>query len=1070
MNTTHSNLLAALSLFWAVFPSGIHAAQQDIPAPPNSGTSYANTVVVLPNGNIVVTDHTYSPPGAASAGAVYLLNGADLTVISTLTGTITNDRVGLEGVTVLSNGNFVVASPAWNGNRGAATWGHAVTGFIGGPTVAVSDTNSLVGSATNNRVCDESVTVLTNGNYVVRSPKWDGANSDVGAVTWGNGSSGTVGVVSAANSLVGTSFDDQVGADGVIPLTNGHYVVRSLNWRNTVPDAGAATWGNGNGGTVGEVSAANSLVGSTISDAVGSKGIFALTNGNYVVGSPGWDGAVSNLGAATWGDGNGGTVGTISAANSLVGASSGDGVSSSGITVLTDGNYVVSSPSWDGISSNTGAVTWGNGTIGTTGPVSASNSLVGASTEDQVGGGGVTALANGSFVVCSPAWNGVVAGGGAATWCGSGGTVGFVSTGNSIYGTTASDQVGQNGAVALANGNYVVVSPRWDGVASNVGAVTWGNGSAVTAGAVSAGNSLVGSTANDNVGTLVGGSTGVTALTNGHYVVVSSEWDGAAANVGAATWADGNGGTVGPVSAANSLVGTTNTDNIGRVGVTALSNGNYVVGSFAWDGAATNVGAATWGNGSGGTVGAVSAANSLVGSTSGDQVSSGGITALPNGDFLVYTYTWRNPIGPAFSAGAHSYGNGSTGGTVGAVSAANSLLGTVTNGVSLSAAFDPVRNRVLVGRGPSKILSILTLTPAISSPTSANITGTGATLGGEITDDSGSAITERGVVFAPTASDSDPNVGDPGVTKVVTGGTTTGVFTQAVGGLTSGTSYSFKAYAINAKGTSHSDVATFSTLAPSAPEIAVEQPALTDLVDGVASVGFGTVAVGGRGAVTTFTIRNTGTSDLTLGAIASDSADFTVNTVGTLAVIAAGSSTTFTVTFIPTTEGSRNGTLQIPNDDSDEAPFDISLTGTAITPAQAFANAMTAASLGGADAAAEATPMQDGVANLLKYAFNMTLTAPDVTVLTPGTGTTGLPSVTQPSPGILRVEYLRRVDSGVAYVPMKSSTLASGSWVPLSSPPAVTAIDAIWERVVHDEPFVPAATPRLFGQLEITLP
>ena len=1071
MNTIHSNLLTALSLFWGALAVGIQAAQQDIPAPPNSGSSYADTVVVLPNGNIVVTDHTYSPPGAANAGAVYLLDGADLTVISTLTGTVANDRVGLEGVTVLSNGNFVVASPAWNANRGAATWGHTVTGFIGGPTVAVSDTNSLVGSATNNRVSDESVTVLTNGNYVIRSPMWDGANPDVGAATWGDGSSGTVGVVSAANSLVGTSFDDQISADGVIPLTNGNYVVRSLGWRNTVTDAGAATWGNGNGGTVGEVSAANSLVGTTAFDTVGSKGIFALTNGHYVVSSPRWAGAVSSLGAATWGNGNGGTVGTISAANSLVGSTSGDGVGSSGITVLTDGNYVVRSPGWNGITSDTGAATWGNGTIGTTGTVSEFNSLVGASVGDQVSSSGVTALGNGSYVVCSLAWNGVVASGGAATWCGSGGgTVGFVSTGNSLYGTTVNDRVGSLGAVALANGNYVVVSPLWDGVASNVGAVTWGNGSAVTAGAVSASNSLVGSTANDNVGSQLGGAVGVAALTNGHYVVVSSEWDGAAANVGAATWADGNGGTVGPVSAANSLVGTKVTDNIGRVGVTALSNGNYVVGSSAWDGAVANVGAATWGNGSGGTVGPVSTANSLVGSNSGDSVTSSGITALPNGDFLVYSHSWRNPVGPAFSAGAHSYGNGSTGGTVGAVSAANSLLGTVTNGVSLYAAFDPVRNRVLVGRGPSKLLSILTLTPEISAPTSTSITGTGATLGGEITNDSGSGITERGIVFAPTASDSDPNVGDPGVTKVVEGGTTTGVFTHAVGGLTAGTSYSFKAYAINAKGTSHSSVATFSTPAPSAPEIAVEQPALTDLVDGVASVDFGTVAVGGSGAATTFTVRNTGTSDLTLGTITSNAADFTVSTSGTLPIITAGSSTTFTVTFTPTTEGSRSGTLQIPNDDADEAPFDISLIGTAISPAQAFANAMSAASLGGADAAADATPMKDGVANLLKYAFNMTLTAPDVEVLTPGTGTAGLPSVTQPTPGILRVEYLRKVDSGIVYVPMKSSTLASGSWVPLLGPPTVTAIDATWERVVHDEPFVPATTPRLFGQLEITLP
>ena len=47
--------------------------------------------------------------------------------------------------------------------------------------------------------------VLANGNYVVRSPYWDnGAAADAGAVTWGDGTSGVTGAVSAANSLVGS--------------------------------------------------------------------------------------------------------------------------------------------------------------------------------------------------------------------------------------------------------------------------------------------------------------------------------------------------------------------------------------------------------------------------------------------------------------------------------------------------------------------------------------------------------------------------------------------------------------------------------------------------------------------------------------------------------------------------------------------------------------------------------------------------------------------------------------------------------------------------------------------------
>ena len=40
---------------------------------------------------------------------------------------------------------------------------------------------------------------------------------------------------------------------------------------------------------------------------------------------------------------------------------------------LPNGNYVVSSPYWSGL----GAAAWGNGSVGVTGTVDSSNSLVG---------------------------------------------------------------------------------------------------------------------------------------------------------------------------------------------------------------------------------------------------------------------------------------------------------------------------------------------------------------------------------------------------------------------------------------------------------------------------------------------------------------------------------------------------------------------------------------------------------------------------------------------------------------------------------------------------------------------
>ena len=56
------------------------------------------------------------------------------------------------------------------------------------------------------------VTALDNGNFVVDSPDWgNGTATNVGAVTWASGIVGVSGVVSASNSLIGSTADDRVG-------------------------------------------------------------------------------------------------------------------------------------------------------------------------------------------------------------------------------------------------------------------------------------------------------------------------------------------------------------------------------------------------------------------------------------------------------------------------------------------------------------------------------------------------------------------------------------------------------------------------------------------------------------------------------------------------------------------------------------------------------------------------------------------------------------------------------------------------------------------------------------------
>lgn len=256
----------------------------------------------------------------------------------------------------------------------------------------------------------------------------------------------------------------------------------------------------------------------------------------------------------------------------------------------------------------------------------------------------------------------------------------------------------------------MVVSPLWDaGTPADVGAVTWGNGSMVFAGVVSPSNSLVGTTADDRVG-----SAGVTALSNGHYVVISPLFSASGFSIndqGAVTWANGNTGLsstglAGAVSQDNSLVGTRPTDRVGNAGVAALSNGNYVVGSFEWDGAGVlvNAGAATWASGGTGLSGLISSANSLIGTSANDFVGSNGITALSDGNYVVLSPSWND-----LNVGAVTLARGATGlrGTIGP---ANSVQGTATSGgASMVFGYDPVREQLVVGRPASNIVSLFTL-------------------------------------------------------------------------------------------------------------------------------------------------------------------------------------------------------------------------------------------------------------------------------------------------------------------------------------------------------------------------
>ena len=120
---------------------------------------------------------------------------------------------------------------------------------------------------------------------------------------------------------------------------------------------------------------------------------------------------------------------------------------------------------------------------------------------------------------------------------------------------------------------------------------------------------------------------------------------------------------------------------------------------------------------------------------------------------------------------------------------------------------------------------------------------------------------------------------------------------------------------------------------PPQPEIDIQGNA-TSIVDGDTTptiadwtdFGSSSVAVG---ITRTFTIYNTGTANLTIGAITftgTNASDFAVTSAPSATVIPGGN-TTLTVTFTPSGFGNRTATINIVNNDFDENPYDFSIRG-----------------------------------------------------------------------------------------------------------------------------------------------
>ncbi|OGS88256.1 MAG: hypothetical protein A3E30_16850, partial [Fluviicola sp. RIFCSPHIGHO2_12_FULL_43_24] len=162
----------------------------------------------------------------------------------------------------------------------------------------------------------------------------------------------------------------------------------------------------------------------------------------------------------------------------------------------------------------------------------------------------------------------------------------------------------------------------------------------------------------------------------------------------------------------------------------------------------------------------------------------------------------------------------------------------------------------------------------------------------------------------------------------------------------------------------------------------------TDVIDG-GLYDFGT-AVAGIAQTVTFTVQNTGTTNLVLTPpITVTGATFALGTTFGITTVPAGGSTTFTLTFTPSGAGPFTGTVSFGTNDCDEGTYNFVLngTGTTIPPVADFSAAPTTVCAG---SPVTFTNLSTFAAS---YAWNFGASA------TPPTSTATNPSVVFNTPG-----------------------------------------------------------------------
>lgn len=393
---------------------------------PNMNCDYdgGSIQVISPDRFVIV-----SPWGYSYLGKIVLVNAITGDVISTIEGNDSGDVLGSNGVTPLSNGNYVINSGqeliggiylgsirlvdgvtgtvlathagdnAWDLNQAsiielnnnkfvlkAALDDISGTTDAGSVKIISSTSGAILGTYTGNNTNDNfgsgGVYQLSNGNIVINSPNDDVGVSKAGSVTLIKESDGSI-----LATITGNNADDYLGLGGIVPLSNGNFAIFSQQDDDGFTNNGTVKIVDGTTGTV-----LATLSGNANNAQMGRGAKAALDNGFFAFASA-YEavGAIAGAGSVRLVNAVGGVVATISGDNTN------DSFGIDHLKKLSNGNFVVVNQYDDVGMTDNGSVKLINGVDGTV-----IATFTGNNVQDRFGSYGISVVNDGKFFIHSP--------------------------------------------------------------------------------------------------------------------------------------------------------------------------------------------------------------------------------------------------------------------------------------------------------------------------------------------------------------------------------------------------------------------------------------------------------------------------------------------------------------------------------------------------------------------------------------------------------------------------------------------------------------------------------------------